>query len=170
MKKNQSEQMKETKILVMTSFGPVLFDIVREQLPKEVVEVIENMTKLKSAKTSPTDLEYYIKKIADRKGWTVEKVNSWLGSIENEYPIAAFNIVAREIAVNFDLKYKDHIEHSEKIFVISPLDGRIHEICKAHIKNYRNFAAFRTVEDAKFACTLLRDKLKSMFKANASKE
>lgn len=154
----------------MTSFGPVPFEAVKEHLPEEAVEFIEGMAKLKMIEAPNVDLGYYIEKIANRKGWTVEKVNGWLGSIEDESPIAAFNIVAREIAIDLDKKYDDHIENSEKIYAISPLDGRIHEVCKAHIKNYRNFAAFRTIEDARFACTLLRDKLKGMFKTNAKRQ
>lgn len=162
--------MKEKKILIMTSFGPVPFEAVKEHLSKEAVEFIEGISELKKLAPIPNiNLGDIIQNIANRKGWTVAKVNGWLGSIENESPIAAFNIVAREIAIELDKKYEDHIENSEKIYVISPLDGRIHEICKAHIKNYRNFAAFRTIEDAKFACTLLRDKLKGMFKANAKR-
>jgi hypothetical protein len=43
------------------------------------------------------------------------------------------------------------------------LDGRIYKVNKAHIKNYRNFAAFRSIEDAKTACKILREILKSMY-------
>lgn len=111
------------------------------------------------------NLEFFINRIAEKRGWKYDKTNGWLGSIAAFSPIAAFNIVAREIAIYLDQKYVDHIENSDRIFAISPLDGRIHELCKAHIKNYRNFAAFRTVEDAKFACKILREPLKSMFKS-----
>lgn len=154
----------------MTSFGPVPFEAVKEHLPKEAVEFIEGMAELEMTDATNVDLGYYIERIANRKGWTAQKVNGWLGSIEKESPIAAFNIVAREIAIDLDRKYEDHIENSERIYVISSLDGRIHEVCKAHIKNYRNFAAFRTIEDARFACTLLREKLKGMFKTNAKRQ
>lgn len=154
--------MKETKILVVTSFGPVLLDVIKEHLPKEATKIKEPL------KSNPSvNLGYYITKIAKRKGWTVEEVNSWLGSIKDENPGSAFSIVAREIALDLDRKYDDHIENSEKIYTVSTLDGRIHEVCKAHIKNYRNFAAFRTIEDARFACTILRDILKEMFKTDA---
>lgn len=116
------------------------------------------------------DLSFFINRIAEKKGWKFDKANGWLGSIAEISPVAAFNIVVREIAIYLDHKYEDHIENSEKIFAISTLDGRIHEVCKAHIKNYRNFAAFRTIEDAKFACNLMRDQLKGMFKKNAKIE
>lgn len=110
-----------------------------------------------------SSLEGVINRLAKRLGWKQEKVLGYLDSIHEIMPMAAFNILSREIAVMLDEKYPDHINNSEKIYCISPLDGRIHEICKAHIKNYRNFAAFRTLEDAKFACRILRDPLKSMF-------
>lgn len=119
---------------------------------------------------APVDLSFFVSRIAEKKGWKFERANGWLGGIAEISPIAAFNIVAREIAIYLDHKYEDHIENSEKIFSISPLDGRIHEVCKAHIKNYRNFAAFRTIEDAKFACNLLRGQLKGMFKKNAKRK
>lgn len=149
-------------LTVMTSFGPVPFDAIKEHLPKEIVEVLEALNVCAQLK----DLKYYINKIAEKKGWSLERTWGWLCSIEKISPIAVFNILAREIAVDLDKKYDDHIEKSERIYAISPLDGRVHQICKGHIKNYRNFAAFRNIEDAKYACAILRDQLKEMFKVN----
>ena len=114
----------------------------------------------------PMELEYYIQKIADKLGWKVEKVYNYLNSVDAILPAAAFSMVLREIAIELDKKYEDHIEKSPEIYVISMLDGRITKANKAHIKNYRNFAAFRTIEDAKIACTITRDILKEMFKNN----
>ena len=114
----------------------------------------------------PMELEYYIQKIADKLGWKVEKVYNYLNSIDTILPAAAFSMVLREVAVELDKKYKDHIEKSPEIYVVSLLDGRITKANKAHIKNYRNFAAFRTVEDAKIACSIVRDILKELFKNN----
>ena len=64
-----------------------------------------------------------------------------------------------------DKKYEDHIENSPEIYVISLLDGRITKANKAHIKNYRNFAAFRTIGDAKIACNIVKELLKELFKS-----
>ena len=114
----------------------------------------------------PMELEYYIQKIADKLGWKIEKVYNYLNSVDSILPAAAFSMVLREIAIELDKKYEDHIEKSPEIYVISMLDGRITKANKAHIKNYRNFAAFRTIEDAKIACTITRDILKEMFKNN----
>ena len=114
----------------------------------------------------PMELEYYIQKIAEKLGWKIEKVYNYLNSVDTILPAAAFSMVLREIAIELDKKYEDHIEKSPEIYVISLFDGRITKANKAHIKNYRNFAAFRTIEDAKIACTITRDILKEMFKNN----
>lgn len=113
----------------------------------------------------PMELEYYIQKIAEKLGWKVEKVYNYLNSVDTILPAAAFSMVLREIAIELDKKYEDHIEKSPEIYVISMLDGRITKANKAHIKNYRNFAAFRSVSDAKIACSIVRDILKEMFKS-----
>lgn len=118
----------------------------------------------------PVTLNYFIEEIAKKKGWKPERAAGWLNGIAELSPIAAFNIVVREVAVWLDKKYEDHIENSEKIYIISPFDGVIHEVCKKYIKNYRNFAAFRTIEDARFACNLLREQLRGMFTRNAKKK
>lgn len=113
----------------------------------------------------PMELEYYIQKIAKKLGWKMEKVYNYLNSVDSILPTAAFSMVLREVAIELDKKYEDHIEKSPEIYVISTLDGRITKANKAHIKNYRNFAAFRTIEDAKIACRITRDILKEMFKS-----
>lgn len=117
----------------------------------------------------PMDMNFYIEKIAVRLGWKSEKVYNHLNSVDSILPAAAFSMVLREIAIGLDKKYEDHIENSPEIYVISMLDGRITKVNKAHIKNYRNFAAFRTIEDAKIACRIVKPILKEMFKSKGGK-
>ena len=117
----------------------------------------------------PMDMDFYIEKIAVRLGWKVEKVYNYLNSVDSILPAAAFSMVLREIAIELDKKYEDHIENSPEIYVISLLDGRITKANKAHIKNYRNFAAFRSIDDAKIACKITRDILKELFKSKGGK-
>lgn len=111
----------------------------------------------------PMGLDYYAQKIADRLGWKIEKVCNYLNSVYTILPAAAFSMVLREVAIELDKQYEGHIEKSPEIYVISMFDGRITKANKAHIKNYRNFAAFRSVSDAKIACSIVRDILKEMF-------
>lgn len=117
----------------------------------------------------PMDMNFYIEKIAARLGWKPEKVYNYLNNVDSILPAAAFSMVLREIAVELDKKYEDHIENSPEIYVISMLDGRITKANKAYIKNYRNFAAFRTIEDAKIACRIVKPILKEMFKSKSGK-
>lgn len=117
----------------------------------------------------PMDMNFYIEKIAARLGWKPEKVYNYLNSVDSILPAAAFSMVLIEIAIELDKKYEDHIENSPEIYVISMLDGRITEANKAHIKNYRNFAAFRTIEDAKIACRIVKPILKEMFESKGGK-
>lgn len=117
----------------------------------------------------PMDMNFYIEKIAARLGWKPEKVYNYLNSVDSILPAAAFSMVLREIAIELDKKYEDHIENRPEIYVISMLDGKITKANKAHIKNYRNFAAFRTIEDAKIACRIVKPILKEMFKSKGGK-
>lgn len=75
------------------------------------------------------------------------------------YPGSAAGIFLKEIAIELDKNYDDHISQSPRIFTISAFNGDIFEVDKSHIRNYRNFAAFRTIEDAQYA----RDILESYF-------
>lgn len=104
--------------------------------------------------------------LSKKTGWKLDKLNGILGTIDSVNPWAALQIVLKEIAIELDKKYKDHINKSEEIYAVSPQDGRIHKINKKTIKNYKAFPAFRNVEDAKIACSLIREHLKSIF-ANA---
>lgn len=114
----------------------------------------------------PMELEFYIQKIAARLGWKIEKMYNYLNSVGSILPAAAFSMVLREVAIELDKKYEGHIEKSPEIYVISMFDGRITKANKSHIKNYRNFAAFRSVSDAEIACKITKDILKDLFKSD----
>lgn len=161
--------MEEQKLQVMTSFGPVPFDAVKEHLPKEIVEAIESLEQsIIDAGPEARGLSYYLDKVAERRGCSPHRANAWLGNLENIYPAAALSLMLREIALDLDMKYPDHISKSKELYVVSMLDGRIHKVKdKNHIRSYKNFAAFRTIEDAKYACSLLSEHLRMMFKSNA---
>lgn len=156
--------MKEKKMFVMTDFGPVPYDAVKEHLPKEIMKAIESY-KEAVENSVPMSIDYYASSLAKKKGWKPEKMANYLGDLWDINPAAVFSTILREIAIELDKKYKNHINDCEELFIISTMDGRIHNVPRAHIKNFRNFAAFRTVEDAKIACRILRNDLKEMFKS-----
>lgn len=156
--------MKEKKMFVMTDFGPVPYDAVKEHLPKELMRDIESY-KEAVENSVPMSIDYYISSLAKKKGWKPEKMANYLDNLCDINPTATFSTILREIAVELNKKYKDHINDCKELFIISTMDGRIHNVPRAYIKNFRNFAAFRTVEDAKIACRILRNELKEMFKS-----
>ena len=146
------------------------YSVRRVTINEKTIPKLINLGIIKVVNTKPEytpahNLDYYIGKIADRLGWKSEKVYNYLNGIDSLLPAAAFSIVLREIAIDLDKKYEDHIENSPEIYVINMFDGRITKANKATIKNYRNFAAFRTIEDDKIACRITRDILKDMFKS-----
>lgn len=160
--------MKQKEILVMTSFGPVPFDVVKDHINPEIAKIIEeNKEVIISAmeEAVPTDLGYYVNSLAQKKGWKPEKMSGFLDSLAEINLGAAFQVIIREIAVELDKKYEDHIENSEEIYCVSSTNGHIFKADKKFIKNFRNFAAFRTVDDAKLACKITRGLLKDMFKS-----
>lgn len=113
--------------------------------------------------TVPMEIDYYINKIANKLKWNTNKTYNYLNILDSIMTSAACSLILREIAIELDKKYEDHIENSPEIYVISLFDGRITKANKAHIKNYRNFAAFRSIEDAKIACKIVKPILKDMF-------
>lgn len=108
-------------------------------------------------------INYYINKIAKRMNWAPKKAANYINTIMAVYPSAGFNIILKEIAIELDKKYSDHIRNSAKIFVVSLMDGKIRAVNKAHIENYRNFAAFRSLKDALLACEITEEILNKMF-------
>lgn len=104
-----------------------------------------------------------IRSLTKKTNWKEEKLLNILATLHLANPWAATQMVLREIAIELDKKYDDHINKSEKIYAISPQDGRIHEVNKKTVKNYKAFPAFRSIEDAKIACSLIREHLKSIF-------
>lgn len=156
--------MEEKKLLVMTSFGPVPFDAVRSHLPKKVVNEIDFILDQDSEISDPQNIKFYINRIAMERNWSYRKMVSYLNNLEKFSPIATFNILLRDIAIYLDSSYEDSIDKAEEIYAISSLDGRIHKVEKNAIKNFRNFAAFRTPEDAKFAHRVLSKKIRKMFR------
>ena len=104
-----------------------------------------------------------IKSLSKKTYWKEAKLLNILATLHLANPWAATQMVLREIAIELDKKYDDHINKSEKIYAISPQDGRIHEVNKKTVKNYKAFPAFRSIEDAKIACSLIREHLKSIF-------
>lgn len=153
----------------MTSFGPIPYDIIKEYLPKEEVESIECSYEdlesiLKEIIRDSIGEEYYIISLAEKKGWEPYKMARYIENLTKFSPAAAAMILLREIAIDFDNKHEGHIEDSEEIWTISMLNGKVEQVDKSKVKNYRNFPAFRSKVEAKEAHAILSKRLRSMFR------
>lgn len=115
----------------------------------------------------PTEPYFYIKHLADRIHWNVNNLRKYLGNLYTIYPAAVFSILLREVAIVLDEKYDNHIKNSEEIYVISCLNGEISKVKDLNkIKNFKNFAAFRSLEDAITAKKILEEPMKQLFRRN----
>lgn len=128
-------------------------------------ELVEGGLVVEKEITLSDVVERLIVKVGD-----VETVDSMLATLEKGYPGALLNVYLREIALMLDEKYEDHISKSEEIFVISITDGSIKRCPKSVITTYNTFAAFRTLEDAKYACKILKPVFKGIYGKSKNKE
>lgn len=104
-----------------------------------------------------TSVKYYISKLAKKMNLKFEVCEAMLGNIANYSPITVISLLAKQISLELDQYYDGHIRDAEHIFVLSTVDGTIAEIpatARAET-NYRNFAAFRSLEDANLAYSIL---------------
>ena len=157
------------KLAVMTSFGPVPYEAVKEYLPKDTVEMVEASREKMEAEIraflkEALGEDYYILNLADKKEWEHKKMVKYIEYLTKFSPAAAAHILLREIAIDFDDTHDGHIEDSKEIWTISMLNGKVEQVDKNKVKNYRNFPAFRSKEEAKKAHAILSKRLRKMFR------
>lgn len=112
------------------------------------------------------NIEFYAEHLSERIGWKYNNLVKYLDNLYKIYPTAVFQILLREVAIVLDQKYPDHIERSKEIWCISLATGEISKVPenKRHlIRNFRNFAAFRTLDDAMAAKHILKVPMKELF-------
>lgn len=112
-------------------------------------------------------IPYCVEHLAKRIKWNAENLDKYFDNLYKIYPAAVFSIVLRELAIIMDEKYPDHINKSKEVWSISSLNGEIVRIKSLNkIKNFRNFAAFRTLEDAMEAKKIMKEALADLFKGD----
>lgn len=116
----------------------------------------------------PDDISYYLSKVASNLCTDI-RVAPFFGHLFERLliysPTAIMQMVLKEIALTLDCRFHDYITQSQEIWGISLLNGAVYSIPKEEIKNYRNFAAFRSKEDALFAKKVASRLIKMCFKS-----
>lgn len=110
-----------------------------------------------------TDIEYYIDKLSKKLNLSKSATTGLINCFTEYSPSIVFSMLLKEIALEMDYQYKDHITDSDELYVVSFVDGSIVSLDKSKVRTYKNFSAFRSIEDAKTACKILRPIMKKMY-------
>ena len=97
-------------------------------------------------------LDYVLDYVANRIGASRVEAVKYLYSLEKINPLAVLTVYLKRISYRLNKKYDNTpIRELPKIYIISVYDGKVKAICPKDIKNLKNFAWFRSKEDAEFA-------------------
>lgn len=134
--------------------GTILKVSLSEELLKQLVKnnIIEEVEEF------PIDPSFYVNKVVNKLGSI-----AFYHNLLNHYPYILASILLKEIAIEIDKQYEGHIKDSSEIYVINLMAGNIMKVNKETIVNYRNFAAFRTEEDALIARSIIKGLLNSLY-------
>lgn len=148
----------------------VITKLLSEGFIKEVKEETVSYEKPVSPSVDDITFEIIAMSIAKRLKWKVDNVFKYLDNLAYINEGAVLAILLREVAVTLDRQYPDHIENSEKIYTIDMAKGEIVEVKDIHkIKNFRNFAAFRNIQDAVIAKKILKGFMLAAFSKGGRK-
>lgn len=100
---------------------------------------------------------------------SIPETQAMLQNLYDINPGACISLFAKEIAIFLDLRYPNHISELDEYFVLSLTDGCIHT-CNTPIKNHQCIALFRTLDDAKYACKVLKPMLKAVYGKQKNKK
>lgn len=152
-------------LMAETNSGYLILPVEPETIPYLLREglIKEATDKDKKEEGTHLDINYYVDHLAKRIHWNPDNLAKYLNNLAEVNETAVFQILLKEIAIVFDEKYKNHIENSNEIWSISLMNGEIVRLNKDRIKNYRNFAAFRTLNDTIGAKRILKNYMKPLF-------
>lgn len=109
-------------------------------------------------------IESAVQHLADRIGWSRENLEKYFNNLYKISPAAVFEIVLKEVAILLDEKYPDHISNSKEIWTINKASGEIQKIKNlSKIKSFQHFAAFRSLNDAIVAKSVMAPALKDLY-------
>ena len=153
------------KVSISTYSVSNLSPYLAESLVKKGVLFRANPSKKKEETSTEIDMNEVLDLIGKwvvKEGADHKMVTALLGLMPD---YASFAVLLRAVAVIIDRKYPDHINNAavDKYFTLDMSNGRVCEVPKGRIKNFRCFAAFRTLEDIKIATKLLRPLIKVLW-------
>lgn len=101
-----------------------------------------------------------IDSIANKMGCTVEVVCWILSNLYKVNPMSVVSMFLKEIAIGLDKKYPDHIREAKTPYIISTVNGDIIPFKSLDkVENLKNFAIFRSSNEAKSAKDIIENQL-----------
>ena len=98
--------------------------------------------------------------IANKMGYTVEVVCWTLGNLYKVNPMSVVSMFLKEIAIVLDEKYPNHISEAKTPYIVSTVNGDIIPFKKLDkVENLKNFAIFRSNNEAKLAKDIIENQL-----------
>lgn len=119
--------------------------------------------KLLAKEDIPMNLEFYVSKLEKQLGQESGFLTMLQKATWRIAPASVLDLLLMFIAKYLDEQYPDHIRESKELFGID-VDGRIVRLNPKEIKTFRTFAAFRSLDDARIACRILKPLSKKIFK------
>lgn len=119
--------------------------------------------KLLAKEDIPMDLEFYVSKLEKQLGQEPGFLAMLQKATWRIAPASVSNLLLMFIAKYLDEQYPNHIRESKELFGVN-VDDRIVRLNPREIKTFRTFAAFRSLDDARIACRILRPLSKKIFK------
>lgn len=124
-------------------------------ITESMLKLLLDFGKIEAKKFNST-LHYYQDKVENKIG------KEAFAKLCQKYPSAVIGMILKEIAIELDSAYPNHISKSTYIFVIATSRWEVVPILKSSITNYKGFAAFRTVADAQYALDIVKPLIYSM--------
>jgi hypothetical protein len=119
--------------------------------------------KLLAKEDIPMNLEFYVSKLEKQLGQEPGFLAMLQKATWRIAPASVSDLLLMFIAKYLDEQYPDHIRESKELFGVD-VDGRIVRLNPKEIKTFRTFAAFRSLDDARIACRILKPLKKKIFK------
>lgn len=119
--------------------------------------------KLLAKEDIPMDLEFYVSKLEKQLGQEPGFLAMLQKATWRIAPASVSDLLLMFIAKYLDEQYPNHIRESKELFGVD-VDGRIVRLNPREIKTFRTFAAFRSLDDARIACRILKPLSKKIFK------
>lgn len=119
--------------------------------------------KLLAKEDIPMNLEFYVSKLEKQLGQESGFLTMLQKATWRIAPASVSDLLLMFIAKYLDEQYPDHIRESKELFGVD-VDGRIVRLNPKEIKTFRTFAAFRSLDDARIACRILKPLSKKIFK------